>query len=145
MERISKTNITYFNQKAYEALLAKVAAAAKTGDIDAADDVDMIKHATDSFHGYVQTVDMTETRMKIARFRSELEEYQEIAEEADRARRIAHDAAISNCTILNRVCKFYGIPGAVYLGSVDERHQVADFCLEVTIALFQCAQGKKSA
>lgn len=140
MERTSNTSIVFFNQKAYNALIEKVSNVAKRGDPEATEDINLIKHATDSFHGYVQTIDMTETRVKIARYRCETEEFQEIAKEADRARRIAHEAAISNCAILNRVCKFYGIPENVYLGNTDARYQVANFCLEVTIALFQAAR-----
>ena len=140
MEWTSNTSIVFFNRKAYNALIEKVSNAAKRGDPEATEDINLIKHAIDSFHGYVQTIDMTETRVKIARYRCETEEFQEIAKEADRARRIAHEAAISNCAILNRVCKFYGIPENVYLGNTDVRYQVADFCLEVTIALFQAAR-----
>ena len=130
-----------FNLNAYNELLKLASDAANNGDEDAIEDVATIKKATDSFHGYVNTVDMTETRIKIARFRYESEEYREIVQEADRARRIAHEAAIANASMLNRIAKFYGIKDPIFLGDTTDRYQVADFCLCVTVALFREANG----
>ncbi len=132
-----------FNLNAYNALIETAASAAKTGDEDAIDDVAFIKKATDSWHGYVSTVDMTETRIKVARFRCEGEEYREVVAEADRARRNAHEAAIANAAIVNRIARAYGISEKIFRGDLNDRYQVADFCLAVTVALFDEARTAK--
>jgi len=140
MDRINNAEIKLFDLEAYNQLLSSCSDAASHGDDDAIEDLRVIKRATDSFHGYVNTVDMTETRIKVARFRSEGEELREVVEEADRARRYAHEAAISNAAMINRIARFYGVNKAIFLGDSADRYQVADFCLDVTVAIFKEAQ-----
>ena len=53
----------------------------------------------------------------------------------DTQRRRAHEAAIASANMLNRISNMYGCQ-TIYKGSSD-RLEVADFCLEVTVALFQ--------
>lgn len=128
-----------FSYENYETLSQRISKAAGEGDADAKEDVRMLKRAMDSYFNYVQTVNETETRIKIARFRYDVEEYQEVAITADRARRIAHEAAISNISIMNRLALFYGVE-PVYLGAMDDRYEVSDFCMEVTDTVFASAQ-----
>ena len=141
MERNLKDCKTLFDLGAYNSLMQSIAKAAEGGDPDAKDDMRLLKRATDSWHGYVSTVDMTETRIKVARFRTAGEEFREIVEEADIARKRAHDAAIDNANIVNRYCKWYGVAGKIFLGDPSDRSEVADFCLDVTNALFKEARG----
>ena len=140
MERTNKDSKTLFDLGAYNSLMESIAKAAANGDPDAKDDLRILKRATDSWHGYVSTVDMTETRIKVARFKTEGEELREIIEEADKARRRLQEAAISNAAMINRYCTFYGVVGKIFLGDISDREEVADFCLDVTNALFKEAR-----
>ena len=69
MERVNNNNVKLFSLETYNALTESIAKAAASGDQDAKDDLRMLKRATDSWHGYVNVVDATETRIKVATFR----------------------------------------------------------------------------
>ena len=141
MERVNNNNVKLFSLETYNALTESIAKAAASGDQDAKDDLRMLKRATDSWHGYVNVVDATETRIKVATFRCEGEEYRELVELADRERRRSHDAAISFVSMINRLCPLYSVPDKVFLGDTNDREEVADFCLDVAVTLF--AEAKK--
>ena len=56
--------------------------------------------------------------------------------EYDAIRHNAHEDAITSAAVLNRLADRQGI-APLYTGDITDRHQVADFCLEMTAWLFQ--------
>ena len=116
--------MAYFSQTAYEMLLQKVRAA------DAADDLQIIRDATDDFIQYVRVVSEGESRLNTTVFpdRSMVGDY-------DSKRHNAHENAISSVSVLNRLAAMYET-APVYTGDAAERHQVAAFCLEFVSFLF---------
>ena len=114
----------YFNHEAYEALLRKTRAAGE-------DDPEIIRDATEDCLRYVQTVCDGENQLNtvIQPDRSMVENY-------DERRHNAHENAITSVALLNRFAVQQGL-ARIFSGDIAERHQVADFCLEMTAWLFQ--------
>ena len=58
-----------------------------------------------------------------------------VIEDYDTKRHNAHENAILSVTLLNRLADQYDtvLP---FTGDITDRHQVADFCLEITAWLF---------
>lgn len=135
MER--NTNMTgLFSFYSYEKTIKKMSEAAKAGDADASEDIQYLKSAMNAFHDYVLNVDMGETRIRIAMARYEGAELRETISAIDTSRRIAHEAAIAHASIINRYARVY-CGDKIFTGDIEDRLQVADFCLEVTVKLFQ--------
>ena len=116
--------MSYFNHDAYEALLKKTRAAEK-------DDLEIIRDATEDCLYYVQTVCDGENRLNTAD-----EPARSVIEDYDTKRHNAHENAISSVTLLNRIADQYGI-ALPFTGDIADRHQAADFCLELTAWLFR--------
>ena len=116
--------MAYFSQTAYETLLQKVRAA------DAADDLQIIRDATDDFIQYVRVVSEGESRLNttVSPDRSMVGDY-------DGKRHNAHENAISSVSVVNRLAAMYETD-TFYTGDTAERHQVAAFCLELVSCLF---------
>ena len=140
MDKIN--NKTYFDYQQYDLLVRNVAATAKAGDADAEMDIQDIKRVMDSFCAYVNTVDMTEMRIHIAYARMEGNELRDAIQLYDTSRRNAHESAIASANAINRYARFYGA-GKIFTGDVTDRYQVADFCLEVAVKLFQKGQERR--
>ena len=136
MEYNSMDHKNSFNYEAYEQLLETLTSKEKAGDENATKCITFVKRGLSALHEYVKSVDEGETRIKIAYARYEGEELREIVSAADSARRIAHEAAISHTAVLNRMAESNGI-APLFNGDLDDRLQVADFCLDVTVELFQ--------
>ncbi len=117
----------FFNHDAYLLLSEKA-----RGE---ADDLDVIKEAMESFCEYVRVVDDTEVAIRMASFRLEGYDLRQAIENYDKSRRLAHNSAIVNARMINRIAALYAVD-AIFTGDYDDRLQVADFCLEVTNALF---------
>lgn len=130
------TNKDYFNYENYLMLIAKINDAVKAGDEDADDDLDVVTYAFDSFFDYVKNVDMSESRIKSAYIRYENKELVDTIMAIDRSRRIFHEAAIAQTNLINRVAKLYSVD-KIFTGNIEDRLQVADFCLDVTVKVFQ--------
>ena len=143
MEKVN-ANKSLFDYNQYCKMIQNMAAAAKGGDADAEMDVNDVKKLMDSFFSYVNTVDMTETRIHIAYARMEGAELRDAIQLYDTSRLNAHEAAISGARAVNRYARFYGA-GKIFTGDDSDRYQVADFCLEVTVKLFQKGQERRSA
>ena len=127
MER--NTNMHYFNYDAYKALLEKI----KNADSVIIEAVDM---AMKSFCKYVTEVDGGEQAVMIASLHCDGEEFREVVSRYDSNRRIAHESAISSVTMINRIAAMYEVE-PIFEGDVNERLQVADFRLDVSIELFK--------
>lgn len=62
--------------------------------------------------------------------------YREMITRYDRRRHDAHEEAIANVRLVNRLAEMYGV-AQLFTGDDQERLQVADFCLDVTVQIFQ--------
>lgn len=125
-----------YNNKAlldYEAMLQLITAI-KSGD-NVEEDIELISQATNNFFHYVNTVDVTEQQIIVASCRFEGQEYREAISNYDTLRRNAHESAIANVSMLNKLAALYSIKPP-FKGDLKDRLEVADFCLEVTVAVF---------
>ena len=101
----------------------------------AKDDIDVIDDALTQCRRYVETVDTTEQLIKLAYVRFDGDELREKVVNYDKQRRDAHNVAVGSANMLNRIARLYGC-GTIYAGSED-RLDVADFCLEVVVEIFE--------
>lgn len=123
----------YFNYESYEALIAVVGK--ETNEEMGKMKSKFVADCVGSLSEYVKSVDVGETQIKLAYARLDGEALRDTVESVDRARRMAHEAAISRTTGLNRMCAMSGLE-PIFKGSVDDRYQVADFAMEVVQMLF---------
>ena len=89
------------------------------------DDKDNLKYICHKCLEYVNSVHAHQKALEIIRFRYDADEMN---------RHVIHEVAISNCNVLNRLAAFYGI-GKIFTGNVNNRFEVADFCLEVAVKI----------
>ena len=122
----------YSNYENYLALIDRIN---KDESEDSTEDADSVKSAVESFVGYVREVCMSETRTKLAYGQYEGSELRDLAESYDKTRTRAHEAAIANVGMINKIAEFYGV-GAVFTGNARERLEVAAFCLEMAENIF---------
>lgn len=127
----------YFDYEEYIKLFDVISA--DKGEF-ADEDADAVKEAVDTCLEYVNFVDCGENRIKRASVNLQcgdinMNQFQLIASDYDKSRHNKHEVAIGSANMLNRLAERYGC-GKIYNGSAD-RLEVADFCLEVTVALFQ--------
>ena len=123
----------FFNYDGYVELAAKI----KTSpDPDAKDDLEALDDAMTSFREYVNKVDAGEQQIRLAAVRFEGPEYQEMIMRYDRRRHDQHEEAIANVRLVNRLAEIYGV-SPLFTGNDQERLEVADFCLDVVVKLFQ--------
>ena len=54
----------------------------------------------------------------------------------DRTRHDAHEAAIANVRLVNRLAELYSV-GPLFTGNDQNRLEVADFALDVVVQIFQ--------
>lgn len=125
-----------FNFEAYKKLIKVLGEKSKAGDMIAPEATKYVHKSIDAICEYVRTVDVEETQVRIAYARLEGEELRDVVERADRLRRIAHDAAISHTSSLNHMSLLNGVE-LIYQGDIENRHQIADFCIEVVKKLFE--------
>jgi len=104
----------------------------------------VIQRSMNALGEYVNSVYTMELKMPILRFRLEPEEFRNAIMELDRARHNAHEAAIDACRILNRICTQVGLEN-LYTGSLEERLEVADFCMSVVSTLFEDRVGVRKS
>lgn len=123
----------FFNHDTYVELANKMKA---SDSPDARDDLEALNDAMTSFREYVNKVDAGEQQILLAAVRFEGEEYREMVSRYDRNRHDQHESAIVNVRLVNRLAELYGV-SPLFTGNDKERLQVADFCLDVVIQLFQ--------
>lgn len=103
---------------------------------DAVEDLEALNDAMTSFRDYVNRVDAGEQQIRLAAVRFEGEEYREMITQYDRRRHDQHEMAIANVRLVNRLAEIYGVT-PLFTGNDQERLEVADFCLDVVVKLFQ--------
>lgn len=113
-----------------EKFIALVKAANKNADV-----LTVIEDQMNNLGSYVSTVYAMEVQMQTLRFRLDGEEYRDAITTLDSRRRSAHEAAIAGCSVLNRVAGMLGA-APLYAGSLEDRHEVADFCISIVDELF---------
>lgn len=121
----------FFDMAAFQVLSSKASAEP--------DDLEIIQDAVDSFTSYVKDVDVGEQQIKLAYATLEGDELRQRVTAVDARRRRNHEKAISNAKMLNRLAEIYQV-SAVFTGNFDDRLQVADFCLDVSVEIFESRQ-----
>ena len=108
---------------------------------DAAEDLESVRDALRSCVEYVTCVAAGENDLNF--LSAGTEEYRDYVASYDAARHGKHENAISGASLLNRLSEWYRKekePGAdltIFTGDPGDRHQVAEFCLEVESKLFE--------
>ena len=116
--------MSWFCYESYKALL-------KNAKSPNRNDLEIIQGATEDCLKYVQTVCHGENYLNIVD-----EASRDAIVEYDEKRHAAHEIAISSVTVLNRLASIRGI-ALVFTGSIADRNQVADFCIELAESLFK--------
>lgn len=123
----------YLDEKALKALIWKV----MTGiDPECEEDQNVLYSILPSFHDYVDTVARGEMKLLLNSNVSMGQPYRDMAAQYDQARHSAHETAIINVRVLNRLADLYNLP-PVFKGDSAERRQVAAFCMELDQYLFE--------
>ena len=127
-------NITgkrFFDMSAFQMLSSRAS--------EEPDDLEIIKDAVDSFTGYVKDVDVGEQQIKLAYATLDGDELRQRVTAVDARRRRNHEKAISNARMLNRLAEIYKV-SAIFTGDFNDRLQVADFCLDISVEIFESRQ-----
>lgn len=129
---------TMFNFEGYEKLILAIGEKLKLkpDDENALTEMDIVSRAVKACVEYVSNVDNGENAIRTAYFRHEGEDLRSVIEGIDKSRRIAHENAIACVSMLNRVATLFNHMDVIFIGDINDRLQVADFCLEVTVKLF---------
>ena len=117
--------MAFFNPEAYELLLQRVRATQMK------DDLEIVRDTSNDCLKYVWTVCEGENRLNTADRPAQI-----MVGDYDSKRHNAHENAISSVAVMNRLVGQYAITAA-FTGDLKDRHQVADFCLELVNWLFQ--------
>ena len=128
------------NANALKELIRRISA---SNAPDAREDLDIIAKAMESFHEYVSTVVKGETKLLLQGGGLEGQEYRDVISQYDSHRHGVHEKAICDVKLINRLASREGLP-SVFTGDDTQRHQVADFCLELDQYLFQNRRMKLS-
>lgn len=99
------------------------------------DVLDMIKKNVGRIQGYVDSVVTMECLQPVIYAKYEGEEIRDRIMDLDQKRRIAHEAAISAVSQLVRWAGLVNVE-PVYTGDLDDRWQIADFCIEFVKNVF---------
>ena len=101
--------------------------------INTAADLEIIRDALKACLSYVDAVVNGEAMLLISD--STGQDYRDMVSQYDQSRHSHHDEAIVYVKLLNRLCASHDLP-PVFTGNDADRHEVANFCLEVVSVLF---------
>lgn len=110
-------------------------------DGDSNDAYEVLESSLFSLVDYQNTVIRMTSMMTIWRARYDGQELRDRITDIDQRRRIAHEHAITNCNILNRVCDAYGVEPIVDIDTSD-RYQVADFAGKFCAEVYEAGKSK---
>ena len=96
-----------------------------------------------AFHNYVNTVVDGEMKLLLQGSSLDGQEYRDAITQYDGDRHSAHEKAIGDAKLVNRLAAREGLP-PIFTGDDTQRHQVADFCLELDQYFFQNRRMKLS-
>lgn len=123
--------LQYLNESSLRELVRRIT----TGiDPESREDLETLENILPSFHAYVDAVVSGEIRLLLSA-QAEGQAYRDLVGHYDQARHAAHETAIINVRVLNRLAGLYDLP-PVFTGDDAQRHQVASFCLELDQYLF---------
>ena len=106
------------------------------------DDREALNDILLSFHAYLDTVVRGEAEL-LMNPHAEGGAYRDLASRYDLERHACHETAIVNVRVLNRLASLYGV-SPVFTGDSTQRHQVAEFCLELEQYFFENRRMKLS-
>ena len=130
----------FLNESALKDLIRRLST---SNDPDDRDDFDIVTKAMEAFHNYVDTVVKGETNLLLQGSNLDGQEYRDAITNYDGDRHSAHEKAIGDAKLLNRLAAREGLP-PIFTGDETQRHQVADFCLELDQYFFQNRRMKLS-
>lgn len=133
-------DMQFFDENALKALIRRFST---SSDPYAREDLDTVEKAMQAFHNYINTVVDGEMKLLIQGGSLEGQEYRDAIAQYDGNRHSAHERAISDVMLLNRLAAREGLP-PIFTGDDTQRHQVADFCLELDQYFFQNRRMKLS-
>lgn len=122
-------NNNLFDYSVYNAVIE---VAENENDIEA---VDMIRDSLKSAVEYIHIVDDIEISLISWKLGLDAADYRFKVQEADRCRRVAHDAAIAQCRIANRISNTL-VGRKICTANLDDRLEVAEYCMEVAKIIF---------
>lgn len=128
-----------FNYEAYLELIKVLGELTKSQDAEeqkaAEKELKVVDRRMQNLVNYVSTVDDGENHIRCLEHLLEGEDLRAAEERANAARKAAHNAAIDATNILNRLAARH-CNGIIFTGDATDRLAVADFCLDVTVKLF---------
>ena len=133
-------DMQFFDENALKALIRRFST---SSDPYAREDLDTVEKAMQAFHNYVNTVVDGEMKLLIQGSSLEGQEYRDAITQYDGDRHSAHEKAIGDAKLVNRLAAREGLP-PFFTGDDAQRHQVADFCLELDQYFFQNRRMKLS-
>ena len=133
-------DMQFFDENALKALIRRFST---SSDPYAREDLDTVEKAMEAFHNYVNTVVDGEMKLLIQGSRLDGQEYRDAITQYDGDRHSAHEKAIGDAKLVNRLAAREGLP-PIFTGDDTQRHQVADFCLELDQYFFQNRRMKLS-
>ena len=125
-----------FDADSYLALENTIKQQAAAGNEDAADDLGFLKKAVLSFVHYVYMVAEERIEARLAMGVKTGDELRETLSHFDAVRHNAHEAAIANANMLNRIASAYRIEH-VFTGDRANRREIGEFCGEITAWFFE--------
>ena len=133
-------DMQFFDENALKALIRRFST---SSDPYAREDLDTVEKAMQAFHNYIHTVVDGEMKLLIQGSSLDGQEYRDAITKYDGDRHSAHEKAIGDAMLVNRLATRNGLQ-PVFTGDETQRHQIADFCLELDRYLFQNRRMKLS-
>ena len=130
----------FLNETALKELIRKKAADPAA---DAQEDLKDILKIMEECLDYVNTVAAKEAELMARESTLQGQEYRDWVSQYDRDRHGKHEDAIIGAKVINRIASRCGVD-PVFTGDDTQRHQVADFCLELEQYLFRNRRMKLS-
>ena len=130
----------FLNESALKDLIRRLST---SNDPDDQEDFDIVTKAMEAFHNYVDTVVKGETNLLLQGSNLDGQEYRDAITNYDGDRHSAHEKAIGDAKLVNRLAAREGLP-PIFTGDDTQRHHVADFCLELDQYFFQNRRMKLS-
>lgn len=133
-------DMQFLDENALKALIRRLST---SNDPYAREDLDTVEKAMLAFYNYVDTVVNGEMKLLIQGSSLEGQEYRDAITQYDGDRHSTHEKAIGDAKLINRLAAREGLP-PIFTGDDTQRHQVADFCLELDQYFFQNRRMKLS-
>ncbi len=125
-----------FNEQEYLKLEAAIKSKAGQHDPDAEEDLSFLKTAMMSFCEYAFRVNEEQIETRLAKGVLIGDELRTVVEHFDGTRHTAHERAIAQTKMLNRLATAYSC-GKIFLGDESIRFEIGTFCGEVANWLFK--------